>query len=556
MLVRRSAIMGVLCAGLLLSSGVAARAEESDATRSEGALRDNIALIGTASASNWQTPATPDQAIDGDASTAWCASQWQATLTVDLGSAHQLGGFGLTLTGSDQTGEILLEYSSDGSTWTTVPAGKHAPALPDQPIYVPAAVKARAARVTVTDWDGTPPCVGEFRLFASAPDRSLQFKGADLTFEPMEEAAGAVFTDNGSPGQAFEIMHDHGLNYVRLRLWVDPPSGYPNLPYDLAFAKRIKAAGLRLYLDIHYSDFWADPQHQNPPAAWQGQNLTQLTQTVQQYTHDVIAAFAAQGTPVDMVSIGNEIRNGFLWPMGQVNCGSASSCGFNGNWQNLATLLNAGIAGARAGNPSGHPLLIMLHFDQGANNQWSREFFDNLVSAGVAFDKVDVIGLSYYSFFHGSLSALRTNLDDLAPRYGKNLVIAESQYAWTLAQVNDGTGDFVWNPSQLEDGYTASPGGQLSFYNDLLSILAQVPQGKAIGLFYWEPEWIPGVGWEPGAGTPNKNLTLFNFSGAALPSIGLFQDPIRVCGSYDPSTLPCGVPYGATSSRPAADGGD
>jgi arabinogalactan endo-1,4-beta-galactosidase len=227
-----------------------------------------------------------------------------------------------------------------------------------------------------------------------------------------------------------------------------------------------------------------DPQHQDIPASWQGQDLTQLASTVESYTHDVIAAFAAQGTPVDMVSIGNEIRNGMLWPVGQVDWSTDTG------WGNLTTLLKAGVAGARSGNPGRHPLAIMLHFDQGGNNANSVRFFDHMLAAGVPFD---VIGLSYYTFFHGPLTALRDNVDDLATRYGKKIVIAESQYAWTLAG-GDSTGNFVWQASQIEPGYPATPGGQLSFYNDLLSILSRAPNHLAIGLFYWEPEWDPGRG--------------------------------------------------------------
>jgi arabinogalactan endo-1,4-beta-galactosidase len=529
----------VLTAGLLVAGpGASAQLGSSDRRPDTStSLTVNIGLTGTATATTSQANATPDKAIDGNAATAWCATEWTGTLTVDLGQARNLGGFGLTLIGGDPTAEASIAYATSTSDWHNVSSAQHAPVAPNEPVYVPADVRARFARLTVTDWDGKPPCVGEFRLFARASDTTLKFAGADLTFQPLEETAGAVFRDNGARATADAILQAHGLNYVRLRLWVVPPPGYPDLAYDLAFAKRIKEAGMKLYLDIHYSDFWADPQHENTPAAWQGQDLNQLSQTVQQYTKSVIAAFAQQETPVDMVSIGNEIRNGFLWPVGQVDWTA------NTGWQNLTTLLKAGVAGARAGNPAHHPLLVMIHFDQGGDNARSRLFYDHIVAGGVPFD---IIGLSYYSFFHGSLTDLRTNVDDLATRYGKQIVIAESQYAWTLAQ-GDSTGDFVWQPSQLEAGYPASPGGQLSFYNDLLSILAQVPNGKAIGLFYWEPEWIPGVGWTPGAGTPNDNLTLFDFGGRSLPSVGLFQNPLRVCMRYDPSTLPCSVPNSATS---------
>ncbi len=316
------------------------------------------------------------------------------------------------------------------------------------------------------------------------------------------------------------------------------PARAPATPALSNVARAVHAAGMKVYLDIMYSDFWADPQHQIIPAAWQGQDLSQLTQTVQSYTQQVISAFAQQGTPVDMVSIGNEIRNGILWPAGQVDWTA------NTGWDNLATLLKAGVAGAQAGNPRGHKLLIMMHFDQGGNNQMSQEFYQNLENLGVPFD---VIGLSYYPFFHGTISQMRANVDALATQFGKPIVIAETQYAWTLANGNeqpgDSTGDFVWQPSQLSAGYPASPGGQLSFVSDELSILAQVPGGLGMGLFYWAPDWIPGVPWEPGAGigSPNVNLTLFDFQGAALPSIGIFGSPVAVCASYDPWNTPCVV---------------
>ena len=214
------------------------------------------------------------------------------------------------------------------------------------------------------------------------------------------------------------------------------------------------------------------------------------------------------------------------------------------DYDNLATLLKAGVAGARAANPPGHQLLIMMHYDQGGNNSLSQAFFGNLVAQGVPFD---VIGLSYYPFFHGAISAMRQNVDALATQFHKKIVIAETQYPWTLANGNspigDSTGNFVWEPSQLSPGYPASPGGQLSFVTDELSILAQVPDGLGAGLFYWAPDWIPGVPWEPGTGigTPNANLTLFNSQGVALPSVGIFRNPAAVCQSYDPWDVPCVV---------------
>ena len=137
----------------------------------------------------------------------------------------------------------------------------------------------------------------------------------------------------------------------------------------------------------------------------------------------------------------------------------------------------------------------------------------------------DVIGLSYYPFWHGTLSQLRTNVDDLAQRYQRDVSVVETQYGWTLDN-GDQENNFLWTPDLLVPGYPATPGGQLGFASDLESILAAVPGGRGLGVFYWQPEWIPGIGWQPGAGTPNDNLTLFDFSGHALPGVS-FADPLR-----------------------------
>ncbi len=514
----------------------------------------DIALAGTATASTEAAGSPASNAIDGSASTPWCSTEWTGSVTVDLGSVRTLDGLGLTLGSGATTALVNFSAGNDPSnlrpvadaTQQSVPAG--------EPAYWPAPgpsgrIQARYVKVDVTDNDGTPPCIGELRLFAAMPLSAIPDRGADLSFEPQEEAAGAHFTDAGAPGSPLSILTDHGLNYVRLRLWVNPPAGYSDLASDLRMARRIRAAGDRLYLDIHYSDFWADPQHQIIPAGWP-QDLSGLTDTVRTYTQSVIRAFAAQGTPVDMVSIGNEIRNGILWPVGQVDWSADTG------WDNLTTLLKAGVAGARAANPPGHRLLVMLHFDEGGNNADSVRFYDHMVNAGVPFD---VIGLSYYPFFHGPVTAMRANVDDLATRYGKPIVIAESQYPWTLAQAaGNSTGIFVWNMSQIQadsENYPPTPAGQVSFYNDLLSIIHEIPKHLGMGLFYWEPEWIPGVGWEPGAGSPNVNLTLFSFTGQALPSVGLFEGPLQVCAAYDPAAIPCEVPDGASTGRYSAGPG-
>jgi len=512
----------------------------ADGVPSGGAVPTvNWALSGTASATSVLPGYPASNAIDGDAGTDWCTWGWTGTLTVDLGQARALDDLGITLDATSPSASATVELASTQGDWQPVAELKNIALDPGSPMYLPLPrnTTARYAEITVYSDTGANVCVGELRAYGPDPAQAGMALGADLSFTPQELAAGATFSDSGRPGTPVQIMRAAGANYVRIRLWVDPPAGYSDLATDLALARQVRAAGMKIYLDIMYSDFWADPTKQNIPAAWQGQDLTELTSTVRSYTQGVIQDFARQGTPVDMASIGNEIRNGILWPTGEINC---TDCG---GWAGFTQLLKAGVAGAQAGNPRGHQLLIMMHYDLGADFTDSSAFYSQLESYGVPFD---VIGLSYYPVLsEPSISQFKANVDGLASQFGKPIVLAETQYPWTLANGNnpagDSTGDFAWETSQIEPGYPATPGGQLSFVTDELSILAEAPRGLGMGLFYWAPDWIPGVPWEPGAGigSPNVNMTLFNFQGQALPSVNIFRNPGQVCASETPGITPC-----------------
>jgi arabinogalactan endo-1,4-beta-galactosidase len=442
----------------------------------------DLALNGSASA---------PEVNDGNAATTTCADP----VTVDLGRPRLLHGFGVSLAGDASSAQVTIEAGTQRIT-KTVPVGT--------PAWLPHATLARKIRMSTTGG----ACVAELRAMGRGSQAII---GHDLSFAVQEATAGATYTDRGRTALPEKILADHGANWVRLRLWVDPPAGYSDLPSVLAMARRAKAAGMRLLLDPHYSDFWADPQKQPIPASWP-QDLPSLAQKVHDYTRDVLDALSAQGTPAQMLQLGNEIRNGMLWPTGQLD-------GSQAQWDALGTLLRAAAAGAR--DAKGPTPRLVVHFDQGGDNAYSRYFYDNIVAQHVPFD---VIGLSYYPFWHGTLSQLRANLDDLADRYHRDVAVVETQYGWTLDN-GDSENNFLWTPDLLLPGYPATPQGQLGFLSDLLSIVSAVPDGRGLGVFYWEPEWIPGVGWQPGAGTPNDNLTLFDFSGHALPGVG-FADPL------------------------------
>jgi len=501
------------------------RSAGADARRSDAVLV-NLAIDAATSASTAAVDHPATLATDGDAATAWCPSAVPASLTIDLGHPVDVAGFGVSLAGAAASGTVELAVADAPHRFHTL--GPALAIATGAPTWIPHGGErgrsaARLVRITVS---GDPlPCVGELRVLGE-DRRAPRAIGHDLSFAIQEAAIGTTYTDRGRAGLPEQILADHGANFVRLRLWVDPPGGYSNLSSVLEMARRARAAGMRILLDFHYSDFWADPQTQNTPAAWQGQDLATLANTVRTYTRDVLAALVAQGTPAEMVQIGNEIRNGMLWPTGWADAWSGAG------WDKLGTLLRAGVAGAA--QAPGRTPKIVIHFDQGGDNAFSRVFYDRVVEQAVPFD---AIGLSYYPFWHGSITQLRTNLDDLAVRYGKAVMIVETQYGWTLDN-GDELGNFLWEASQVVPGYPVSPGGQLAFVSDLVSALAAVPGGRGAGIFYWQPEWIPGVGWTPGAGTPNDNLTMFDFSGQALPAVQL-ADPLRACREFAQGQVPC-----------------
>jgi arabinogalactan endo-1,4-beta-galactosidase len=469
-------------------------AATAPAAASDGPLVD-LALTAAASA-----PAVND----GNAATTACAS---GPVTLDLGRPRRLEGFGISLAGDAASARVTIEAAGRRIA-ATVPVGT--------PAWLPGGhpLVARTVRL----WTSGGVCVAELRALGRTSRSTIV--GHDLSFAVQEAAAGATYTDRGRAALPERILAGHGANWVRLRLWVDPPAGYSDLPSVLAMARRAKAAGMRILLDPHYSDFWADPQKQPIPASWP-QDLPSLATKVHDYTRDALNALTAQGTPAQMLQLGNEIRNGILWPTGQLD-GKADQ------WDRLGTLLRAAASGAR--DAKGPTPRLVVHYDQGGDNAGSRWFFDNVVAQHVPFD---VIGLSYYPFWHGTLTQLRTNVDDLAQRYQRDVSVVETQYGWTLDN-GDQENNFLWTTDLLVPGYPATPGGQLGFASDLLSILSAVPHGRGLGVFYWQPEWIPGIGWQPGAGTPNDNLTLFDFSGRALPGVS-FADALRACWQYAPT---------------------
>ena len=473
----------------------------------------DVAIEQLAAASSEATGQPASNAVDGDATTHWCpgAGTDEAQLTVDLDRLQQLNGTGVTWVGHAPK-RYKVQISVDGRHWRQL-SGRRSSGntLTSFDQVVERAAPARFVRLNFSDSTALP-CVAEFRVYASPPSAAHLIRGADISTLRALEAAGKSFSDAAGTRPAERILADHGMNLVRLRLWVDPPNEFNGLADVAAMARRIKQANMRFLLDLHYSDFWADPGHQDTPAAWKEQDLPTLATTVHDYTRSVVSTLVQQGTPPDIVQIGNEVTAGMLWPVGQLYPPVGPQ-----RWVEFTTLLKAGIAGAREGAPRGHTPAIMVHIDRGGDQGGAEWFYDHMRDYGVDYD---LIGLSYYLYWHGSLSDVRRNLDNLAARYGKPIVIVETAYAWTFDD-QDGYPNIIGPSIQppLPPEYPATPEGQALFIRDLLSVVARTPDKLGRGVVYWEPAWIPGVGWEPGAGNAWDNQTLFDAQGHTLESV-------------------------------------
>lgn len=373
-------------------------------------------------------------------------------------------------------------------------------------------------------------------------------KGMDISTLVEMEKCGAKYYDYGKERDLFDILKSYGTNAVRIRLWNDPydsqgmpyGAGTNDLETMLILAKRAKAHGMDILLDLHYSDFWADPGKQFKPKAWEGLDADGLCDAVYNYTTDVMNVCKDNGILPDMVQTGNELSNGMLWPDGQIfDDDTAKSLGRTPEYDNLAKFVSAGIRGVKAVAPA---TKIMIHLDNGGNNELYRRWFDNYIKRGEDFD---VIGLSYYPFWHGTLGDLSANMADIAKRYGKELIVAEVSMGFTMEDYKDyeklsdeerkGMATRQELVSKIE--YPMTKEGQADFMKDLLDRICNVPDGLGAGFYYWEPAWIPvhGSGWatkesleyikDPGpCGNEWANQALFDYNGNVLPALKLIRD--------------------------------
>jgi arabinogalactan endo-1,4-beta-galactosidase len=342
----------------------------------------------------------------------------------------------------------------------------------------------------------------------------LSVLGADISSLAKSEALGGVYrTEKGKERDALRILSSEGLNWARLRVWVDPADGYHDKDELLQMARRIKRSGMQLLVNLHYSDTWADPAHQTKPAAWKDLPFSELKQAVYDHTYDVCYSLKEQHTTPAMVQIGNELNSGMLWPDGHTWDPP--------NWDNLAQLLTAGYDAVKACSPETR---VMIHLADGGDNELYRWWFDEITARGVQFD---VIGVSYYPYWHGSLADLQHNLNDITAHYDKDVVVVETAYAFTLVD-GDGWGNIIGRKGQLTAGYPANREGQAAMLRDVLSIVRAVPNGRGLGVMYWDATWtaVSGNGWDPTdprSGNAWENQALFDYDDCALPALREFK---------------------------------
>ena len=383
-------------------------------------------------------------------------------------------------------------------------------------------------------------------------------KGVDLSTLYELENCHAVYYDHGVPRDVLDILKEREFDTVRIRIWNDPYSeagesygaGENSVQNSLYIAKKVTDAGFKVLLDFHYSDFWTDPGKQFKPKAWRNYSVEELQQAVEAFTYETVRQYLAEGVAVTMVQIGNEISNGMLWPQGQIADREALS-----SYENVTRFVDAGLRGLKRadeeknralkdneGKTMEH-ILSMIHLDQGGDNHLYRNWFDYYMA--LSTESFDLIGLSYYPFWHGDLRSLEENMADIATRYHKDLIVAEVSMGFSMEDYRSREGlakeeakGYATRQELVEQiEYPMTPEGQRDFVKDFLERITRIPENRGKGFFWWEPAWIPvkGSGWatpasleyleDPGpVGNEWANQALFDYDGNPLPAMEYIRE--------------------------------
>jgi len=357
--------------------------------------------------------------------------------------------------------------------------------------------------------------------------------GVDLsTWQQMQDAGITYFNQKKAIKDVLSFISEKGINSVRLRLWNDPfdenhlsyAGGENNLSTTLRIAQHMYNHHFSVFLDFHYSDFWADPGKQFKPKAWQNFPFVDLVSAVEKFTVATLIAFKKADIPVSFVQIGNEITNGLLWPDGKIFAGDEI---IPGGFDRLSQLLQAGISATRKVFPQAK---IVLHLERSGDADYYVFWFQEMQKRKVDFD---IIGLSYYPFYHGSLNAFSKTIDVCQQTLKCSTMIVETGYIYTTKSV-EGNSLIVDDENDQRLPYPPTLKGQAAFIDDLLTL---VKEKSILGFYYWEPLWLPGphVSWSSLAGRKyikeeNKkggnewaNHALFDYDGHALPAWNMIE---------------------------------
>ncbi len=337
-------------------------------------------------------------------------------------------------------------------------------------------------------------------LFESCSSDSKQISkelitAADMSYLPLIESEGTIYKNNNAPQDALISLKNAGINYIRIRLWHTPINNHSGLTEVKNFAQRVRLNGLKVWLTVHYSDTWADPANQTKPFSWQNLSFSNLKQEVSNYTTQIMSEIQP-----DIIQIGNETNDGFLWPEGKLS--------INEN-QYLELVQTASTAIRNASSTT----KIMMHFAGTANSNW---YFEKIKTIDY-----DYIGLSYYPIWHGKeLSTVTNTITYLGNTYNKKVIIAETAYPFTL-NWNDWTNNIIGLNDQLIPLYPASNEGQKNFILAIKNLVKQNTHG--FGFCYWGSEWVAFRGTESTNGSSWENQALWNFDNNALPVLEAFK---------------------------------
>ncbi len=365
---------------------------------------------------------------------------------------------------------------------------------------------------------------------------------ASTYFEVLEK--GPHYSYEGKEIEPLSFLHDHnGVSIMRIRLWLDPydKDGHPyhggtnDWPTFLKLAKLANKDGYSVMLDFHYSDFWCDPSKQTMPKAWAGLSVDEVSDKLYQYTVETLKKCVKEKLDISYIQVGNEITNGMLWPLGKLVWHNDKEP--RTGYDELSKFLKAGLKACKEIIPSAKRI---IHLEKSGDYLLHQEFFDEITKRGVDFD---VIGLSYYPYWHGTFEMLSKNITNLQSRFAKPVMIVETGYGFTMADfINTGNNganlireDFFSNPeNHAYKPFPLTYEGQKDFVKGLIALSEKL---HVTGIVYWEPLWLPlpGLEWASKEGeeyihethkpTHNEwaNQCLFDYEGKATPALDEYK---------------------------------